>query len=50
MNSVERVFVAVEGKSVDRPAVTLTLSLYGAKLTGCPVKEYYTNPQAEANG
>lgn len=50
MNSVERVFAAVEGKPVDRPAVTLTLSLYGAKLTGCPVKEYYTNPQAYANG
>lgn len=50
MNSIERFFAAVEGKPVDRPAVTVILSLYGAKLTGCPVKEYYTNPQAYANG
>lgn len=50
MNSLERVFAAVEGKPVDRPAVTLTLSLYGAKLTGCPVKEYFTNPQSYADG
>jgi uroporphyrinogen decarboxylase len=50
MNSLERIFAAVEGKPVDRPAVTLTLSLYGSKLTGCPVKEYYTNPQAYADG
>jgi len=50
MNSIERVFAAVEGKSTDRPAVTLTLSLYGSKLTGCPSEEYYTNPQAFADG
>ena len=50
MNCIERVFAAVEGKPVDRPAVTLTLSLYGAKLTGCPIEEYYSNPQAFANG
>ena len=50
MNSIERVFAAVEGKLVDRPAVTLTLSLYGARLTGCPSKEYYTNPTAYADG
>jgi len=50
MNSLERVFAAVEGKPVDRPAVTLTLSLYGAKLTGCPLKEYYNNPEAYADG
>ena len=50
MNSLERVFAAVEGQTVDRPAVTLTLSLYGSKLTGCPTKEYYTNPQAYAEG
>ncbi len=50
MNSVERVFAAVGGNPVDRPAVALTLSLYGAKLTQCPIKEYYTNPKAYADG
>lgn len=50
MNSLERVLAAVEGKPSDRPAVSLTLSLYGAKLTGCPLAEHYTNPDAYAEG
>ncbi len=50
MKCIQRIFAAVEGKLVDRPPVTLTLSLYGAKLTGCPVEEYFTNPKAYADG
>ncbi|MBF0552554.1 MAG: uroporphyrinogen decarboxylase family protein, partial [Deltaproteobacteria bacterium] len=40
----------VAGKPVDRPAYTLTLSLYGARLTGCPLREYYTDPAAYVAG
>lgn len=50
MNSLERVFAAVAGKPTDRPAVGIILSLYGAKLTACPLDEYYTNPSAYASG
>ncbi|WP_300667278.1 uroporphyrinogen decarboxylase family protein [Desulfoluna sp.] len=50
MNSMERVLAALQGRKRDRRAVTLTLSLYGAKLTGCPLKEYYTSPQAYLKG
>lgn len=50
MNSSERVLAAFQGKSADRRAVTLTLSLMGAKLTGCPLQRYYTDPVAYARG
>ncbi len=50
MNSMERVFAALQGTETDRRAVTSTLSLYGARLTSCPLKEYYTNPQAYFEG
>ncbi len=50
MNSMERVLAAIEGAEVDRKAVTITLSLYGAKLTDCPLEDYYSNPKAYLNG
>lgn len=50
MNSMERVIAALQGTEPDRPAVTLTLSLYGARLTSCPLEEYYTNPQSYLAG
>lgn len=50
MNSLGRVLAAVQGTESDRPAVTLTLSLYGARLTSCPMQEYYTNPRAYLEG
>lgn len=50
MNSLERVLAALQGTESDRPAVTMTLSLYGARLTSCPLKEYYTNPRAYLEG
>lgn len=50
MNSRQRVMAALEGRKGDRRAATLTLSLYGARLTGCPLEEYYTSPRAYLNG
>ncbi len=50
MNSMERVLMAMKGGKIDRRPVTLILSLYGARLTSCPLKEYYTNPRAYLEG
>jgi uroporphyrinogen decarboxylase len=50
MNSLERVLSTLKGETLDRPAVSLTLPLYGARLIRCPLKEYYTNPKYYAEG
>ncbi len=50
MNSMERVVAALQGNVPDRRAFTMTLSLYGAKLTNCPLTEYYTVPELYAKG
>ena len=50
MTSLERVIAALQGTKTDRRAFTMTLSLYGAKLTGCPLTEYFTNPEKYAEG
>jgi len=50
MKSNERVFAAVAGKPVDRRPVALTLSLYGSRLTGCPLPEFYTNADKYVEG
>lgn len=50
MNAAERVFATVAGNAVDRRPVTPVLSLYGAKLTGCPLEKYYSDPIAYALG
>ncbi len=50
MNGRERVLAALEGRAVDRRPVSLVLSLYGAKLTECPLQEYYTSATAYARG
>ena len=50
MNSMERVVAAIQGQPINRRAVSLVLSLYGAKLTNCPLTDYYTNPTAYARG
>jgi uroporphyrinogen decarboxylase len=47
---MERVVAALQGTNTDRRAFTMTLSLYGAKLTGCPLTEYYTVPERYAEG
>lgn len=50
MNSKERVFAAVEGLETDRRPFTVMLSLYGARLTECPLSLYYTDPVAYVRG
>jgi uroporphyrinogen decarboxylase len=50
MNSLDRVFAAVRGEPADRRAFSLVLSLYGAKLTGCGLSEYYAKPEAYLAG
>lgn len=50
MNSLERITCAIKGESANRPAVSVTLSLYGARLTDCPLERYYTDPLAYAEG
>jgi uroporphyrinogen decarboxylase len=50
MNSLERVLATVSGNPTDRRAVSLLLSLYGARLTGCPLESYYRDPTAYAQG
>ncbi len=50
MNSLERVTCAIKGETSDRPAVSVTLSLYGARLTECPLDKYYTDATAYVEG
>ncbi|MEI7733064.1 MAG: uroporphyrinogen decarboxylase family protein [Verrucomicrobiota bacterium] len=50
MNSLERILATLAGQPVDRRPFSLTLCLYGARLTGCPLPEYYSNPTAYALG
>lgn len=50
MNSMERILGTLAGKPVDRRAVAPVLSLYGARLSGCPLRQYYTDPTAYARG
>ncbi|MEQ8189096.1 MAG: uroporphyrinogen decarboxylase family protein [Candidatus Eremiobacterota bacterium] len=50
MNSLERITCAIKGEPSDRPAVSVTLSLYGARLTGCPLDKYYTDSEAYVEG
>jgi len=50
MNSMERIGAVLSGAPVDRRAFTLTLSLYGARLTGKSAAEYFTDPLLYAAG
>lgn len=50
MNGLERVIATLKGESKDHLAATLTLSLYGAKLTGCELFEYYNAPEKYFDG
>lgn len=50
MTSLERVVAALQGTAADHRAFTMTLSLYGAKLTGCPLPEYYASPDSYLKG
>lgn len=50
MTSLERVLLALQGKPQPSPPFTLTLSLYGARLIGCPLSEYYRRPERYLEG
>lgn len=50
MTSLERVLLALQGKPQPMPPFTLTLSLYGARLIGCPLSEYYRRPERYLEG
>lgn len=50
MTPLERVLLALQGKPQPSPPLTLTLSLYGARLTGCPLSEYYRRPERYLEG
>lgn len=50
MNATQRILATLAGRPLDRRAVTPVLSLYGAKLTGCPLETYYRDPAAYARG
>lgn len=50
MTSMQRVVAALKGQHADRRAWTMTLSLYGAKLTGCPLSDYFTRPERYVQG
>jgi uroporphyrinogen decarboxylase len=50
MTGRERVLNTIKGKPVDRRPFSALLSLYGARLTGCPLRQYYTDAAAYADG
>jgi uroporphyrinogen decarboxylase len=50
MNSMERVRATLAGRPLDRRAIAPVLGLYGARLTQCPLEQYYTDPAAYARG
>jgi len=50
MNGIQRVMAAIKGEEKDRLPISLTLSLYGAKLINCPLKEYYTDYKKYVEG
>ncbi len=50
MTSLERIMAALGGQEQDRPPFTLTMSLYGSRLTDCPLDEYYSRSACYASG
>ena len=46
MNNRERFFNFVQGKPVDYRPWSAILSLYGSKLTNCPVERFYNDVEA----
>jgi uroporphyrinogen decarboxylase len=50
MNSRERVAAVVSGGAFDRRPFAGVFSLYGARLTGCPLERYYNDPEEYLNG
>ena len=50
MSPLQRVLGTLTGQPVDRRAVAPVLSLYGARLTDCPLERYYADPVAYVRG
>lgn len=50
MTGKERIAATMQGLPVDQCPFVPLLSLYGAKLTDCPLDTYYTDPAAYARG
>lgn len=50
MTGMERILATLTGKPLDRRPFAPVLSLYGARLIGCPLEAYYTDPAAFARG
>lgn len=50
MTGLQRIQAALQGQPADRRAVAPLLSLYGAKLTGCPLDRYYHDAAAYVHG
>jgi len=50
MNSMERIGAVLSGDTPDRRPFTLTLSLYGARLTGASAVDYFADPALYAAG
>lgn len=50
MNATERIMATLAGKRLDRRAFIPVLSMYGARLTNCPLEQYYSDPAAYARG
>jgi uroporphyrinogen decarboxylase len=50
MLPIERVFNRLQGKPTDRVPFAPLTSLYGARLTSCPLDQYYTNPTSYFQG
>lgn len=50
MNHFQRITGTLEGTPLDQRAFIPVLSLYGARLTQCPLQQYYTDPVAYVEG
>lgn len=50
MNSLERIRATLAGQHLDRRAFAPVLGLYGARLTRCPLEQYYGDPVAYVRG
>jgi uroporphyrinogen decarboxylase len=50
MNCFERIDGTIQGKPLDRRAFIPVLSLYGARMTDCPLDQYYSDPVAYTAG
>jgi uroporphyrinogen decarboxylase len=50
MDGKERFFNVLQGHEIDRRPFGAIMSLYGAGLTGCPLKKYYTDAAEYARG